>query len=129
MATRANVTQAAADTALRPSMTPEAALGRHIEWLEYALGAAREEETYRMGRLEKASPSNREKRERRVAEAREEIDELTALLAAIRDLQDRAGVRQSGSAAASSSRRQARNQSTTSSLGPAEGGAEPSGNS
>src|SRR5215212_1565257 len=37
------------------SLTPAAALKRHVEWLEFALAAARSEETYRSGRLEKAT--------------------------------------------------------------------------
>ena len=34
-------------------MTPEAALGRHVEWLEFALAAARSEETWRVARLDR----------------------------------------------------------------------------
>ena len=37
-----------------PKMTPSAALARHVEWLEFALAAARSEETWRAGRLDKA---------------------------------------------------------------------------
>lgn len=73
-----------------PSMTPAAALARHIDWLEYALGAARAEETVRAGRVEKATKKNRDKRTDRLAEARDEVAELTALLAGIRDLQAKA---------------------------------------
>jgi hypothetical protein len=71
-------------------MTPAAALERHIEWLEYALGAARSEETARARRLERASKKNREKRTARLAEVRDEVAELSALLDGIRDLQARA---------------------------------------
>jgi hypothetical protein len=71
-------------------MTPGAALARHIEWLEYALGAARAEETARAARLDKATKKNRDKRTNRLAEARDEVAELTALLAGIRDLQAKA---------------------------------------
>ena len=73
-----------------PNMTPAAALTRHIEWLEYALGAARAEETVRADRVEKATKKNRDKRTDRLAEARDEVAELTALLAGIRDLQAKA---------------------------------------
>ena len=70
-------------------MTPAAALARHVEWLEFALGAARSEEAWRVGRLERASKKNREKRTMRLGEVREEIAELSALVAAIRDLRAR----------------------------------------
>src|SRR5690349_19991916 len=73
-----------------PKMTPAAALARHIEWLEYALGAARAEEGARADRVEKATKKNREKRGSRLAEARDEVGELIALLAGIRDLQAKA---------------------------------------
>jgi hypothetical protein len=73
--------------AKRTSMTPAAALKRHVEWLEYALGAATAEESYRAGRVEKASKANRDKRAARLGEVREEVEELTALLQGIRDLQ------------------------------------------
>ena len=73
----------------RTSMTPAAALKRHVEWLEYALGAASAEESYRAGRLEKATKANRDKRAARLGEVREEVEELTALLQGIRDLQAR----------------------------------------
>jgi hypothetical protein len=72
------------------AMTPAAALKRHIDWLEYALGAARAEESRRADRLEKASKANREKRTKRLADVREEIDELSALLRGIRELEARA---------------------------------------
>jgi hypothetical protein len=80
-----------ASTASQPAakMTPEAALARHIEWLEFALAAARSEETWRAGRLEKATKRNRDRRATRLVEVRDEIEELSALLAAIRDLQRR----------------------------------------
>src|SRR3954453_2482827 len=61
------------------SMTPAAALARHIEWLQYALNAAEAEETRRALRLSKATKKNREKRSARLSEARDEIAELTAL--------------------------------------------------
>ena len=77
------------DAATRTSMTPAAALKRHVEWLEYALGAAFAEESYRAGRLEKATKANRDKRAARLGEVREEVEELTALLEGIRDLQAR----------------------------------------
>ena len=74
----------------RPQLTPSAALARHIDWLEYALGAARAEETVRADRVENATKKNRDKRTDRLAEARDEVAELTALLAGIRDLQAKA---------------------------------------
>ena len=77
----------------RPSITPAAALKRHIEWLEYALGAARAEEAARVGRLDTATKKNREKRTVRLAEVRDEVSELTALLRGIRDLQSGARAR------------------------------------
>ena len=73
-----------------PKMTPAAAVARHVEWLEYALGAARAEETVRAERVEKATKKNREKRTSRLAEVRDEVDELSALLVGIRDLQAKA---------------------------------------
>lgn len=82
-------TIAAGSAVTSPVMTPEAALRRHIDWLEYALSAARAEESWRLRRFEKASKANRGKRTDRLAEVREEIDELSALLTAIRDLQAR----------------------------------------
>jgi hypothetical protein len=72
-------------------MTPSEALSRHVEWLEFALAAARSEETWRVGRLEKATKRNRERRTARLAEVRDEIDELSALLEAILNLQVLAG--------------------------------------
>jgi hypothetical protein len=73
-----------------PKMTPAAAVARHIEWLEYALGAARAEEGVRAERLEKATKKNRSRRTDRLAEVRDEIAELTVLLAGIRDLEAKA---------------------------------------
>jgi len=67
-------------------ITPAAALARHIEWLEFALAAARSEETWRAGRLEKATKKSRDKRALRLAEVRDEIAELTALIDGIRGL-------------------------------------------
>jgi len=68
-------------------MSPAAALARHLAWLEYALTAAREEEDRRRGRLDKATPKNRDKRAVRLAEVRAEVDELSALVQGIKDLQ------------------------------------------
>jgi hypothetical protein len=73
------------------AITPAAALARHIEWLEFALAAARSEESWRAGRLEKATKKNRERRTTRLAEVRDEIAELAALVAAIHGLQPRRG--------------------------------------
>ena len=49
-------------------MTPAAALARHLEGLEYALAAARDEEVRRRDRLAKATNKNRDKRTARLAE-------------------------------------------------------------
>jgi hypothetical protein len=68
-------------------MTPTAAVARHLEWLEYALAAARDEETRRQGRLDKATPKNREKRIIRLAEVSAEVVELGALVTGLKGLQ------------------------------------------
>lgn len=72
------------------AMTPAAALARHVEWLDFALGAATAEEHWRRERLAKATKGNRAKRTDRLAEVVAEIEELTALLTGIRDLERRA---------------------------------------
>jgi hypothetical protein len=69
------------------SMTPAAALARHLEWLEYALAAAREEEDRRRDRLSKATSKNRDKRTARLAEVSSEVVELSALVQGIKSLQ------------------------------------------
>ena len=89
-ATPAPTTDAHATVSEAPKMTPAAALARHIEWLEYALGAARAEQAARAVRVEKATRKNRDKRTNRLAEATDEVAELTALLAGIHDLQAKA---------------------------------------
>jgi hypothetical protein len=68
-------------------MTPEAALARHLEWLEYALVAARDEEERRRGRLQRATTKNRDKRTIRLAEVSAEVVELAALVDGIKSLQ------------------------------------------
>jgi DNA-binding protein HU-beta len=68
-------------------MTPTAAVARHIEWLEYALAAARDEEVRRQGRLDKASTKNREKRVVRLAEVKAEVVELAALVTGLKGIQ------------------------------------------
>src|SRR4051794_7368314 len=68
-------------------ITPATALQRHVEWLEFALAAARSEEAFRVGRLDKASKKNRQKRSSRLTDVRDEIEELSALVRAIHDLQ------------------------------------------
>jgi hypothetical protein len=68
-------------------MTPAVAVTRHLEWLDYALAAARAEESWRRGRLDKATKKNRTKRESRLAEVVAEITELAALLVGLRALQ------------------------------------------
>jgi hypothetical protein len=85
-----NGTEAAAIEVTTIAMTPDAALARHIEWLDFALDAATAEEGWRRERLAKASKGNRAKRTNRLAEVTAEIEELTALLAGIRQLQARA---------------------------------------
>jgi septum formation inhibitor MinC len=72
------------------AVTPAAAVARHLEWLEFALEAARDEEIRRRGRLDKASDKNRSKRKVRLGEVSAEIRELAALVAGLRDLQARA---------------------------------------
>ncbi len=74
------------------AMTPAAALARHVEWLDFALGAATAEERWRRERLAKATKGNRPKRTDRLAEVVAEIEELTALLTGIRDLERRAAL-------------------------------------
>ncbi len=74
------------------AMTPAAALARHVEWLDFALGAATAEELWRRERLAKATKGNRAKRTDRLAEVVAEIEELSALLSGIRDLERRAAL-------------------------------------
>jgi hypothetical protein len=80
-----------AGAAPRRDMSPASAVGRHLEWLEHALAVAREEETRRQGRLDRAKDKNRDKRTARLAEVADEVAELEALVAGIKDLQARAG--------------------------------------
>lgn len=68
------------------TMTPEAAVARHLEWLEFALAAARDEETRRRERLGKAADKNREKRTVRLAEVTAEVRELAALVQGLKAL-------------------------------------------
>ena len=70
-------------------MSPTAAVNRHLEWLEYALAAARDEETRRQGRLDKATTKNRDKRAVRLAEVSAEVTELNALVVGLKTLQAR----------------------------------------
>jgi hypothetical protein len=74
-----------------PAMTPAEAVVRHLEWLEFALAAAKAEESWRQGRLAKSTRKNHAKREDRLAEVVAEVIELTALLAGIRALNRRPG--------------------------------------
>ena len=69
---------------------PAAAVARHLEWLDFALAAARDEETRRRGRLEHATDKNRERRTARLAEVSAEVRELDALVGGLRNLQARA---------------------------------------
>jgi hypothetical protein len=68
-------------------MTPAVAVARHLEWLEFALVAARDEEVRRKGRLDKASDKNRGKRTARLAEVSAEVRELDALVTGLKALQ------------------------------------------
>ena len=68
-------------------MSPTAAVVRHLEWLEFALAAARDEEARRRGRLDKATDKNRDKRTVRLAEVSAEVLELAALVKGLKDLQ------------------------------------------
>ena len=88
------------------STTPAAALARHLEWLEFALAAARDEESRRQGRLERASDKNRDKRTVRLAEVSAEVRELAALVQGIKELQARAA--ESGAASKAATRAAAR---------------------
>jgi hypothetical protein len=72
------------------TLTPTAAVARHVEWLEYALAAARDEEVRRQGRLDRATDKNREKRQIRLAEVTAEVRELGALVSGLKVLQTRA---------------------------------------
>ena len=74
-------------TASPKPMSPPAALARHVEWLEYALAAARDEELRRQGRLDRATDKNRDKRALRLADVTAEVVELAALVKGIKDLQ------------------------------------------
>lgn len=70
--------------------TPAAALARHVAWLEEALAMARDEETRRQGRLDRAKDKNRDKRTLRLDEVTAEVRELEALVTGIRNLQAKA---------------------------------------
>jgi hypothetical protein len=71
------------------AMTPVAAVVRHVEWLEFALAAARDEETRRRDRLAQATDKNRDKRTVRLAEVTAEVRELGALVQGLKNLQAR----------------------------------------
>jgi len=87
------------------AMTPVAAVVRHVEWLEFALAAARDEETRRRERLAQATDKNREKRTVRLAEVTAEVRELGALVQGLKNLQARpAATRRRSKAAAAKSR-------------------------
>jgi hypothetical protein len=78
-----------ATPASAPGISPTDALARHLDWLDFALGAAKSEESWRKDRLAKATKKNRAKREARLTDVTAEIEELTALLAGIRELKAR----------------------------------------
>jgi hypothetical protein len=84
--------------------TPAAAVARHLEWLEYALEAARDEERRRQGRLERATDKNREKRIVRLGEVTAEIRELEALVKGLRDLRTKAAAASASRARSASTR-------------------------
>jgi len=84
--------------------TPAAAVARHLEWLEYALEAARDEERRRQGRLERATDKNREKRIVRLGEVTAEIQELEALVKGLRDLRTKAAAASASRARSASTR-------------------------
>jgi hypothetical protein len=86
-------------------MSPTAAVARHLEWLEFALAAARDEEARRKGRLDKATSKNRDKRTVRLAEVSAEVVELSALVTGLKTLR--------GPGAAPSSKRRATTRSST----------------
>ena len=83
----------------RGAITPALALARHVEWLDFALAAARSEETWRAARLKKATKKTLDKRTSRLAEVRDEIAELAALIQAIRGLRPSAASRSTAGAA------------------------------
>ena len=80
------------------AITPAVALARHVEWLDFALAAARSEETWRAARLKKATKKTLDKRTSRLAEVRDEIAELSALIQAIRGLKPSAASRSASGA-------------------------------
>jgi hypothetical protein len=86
-------------TVSRGAITPAVALARHVEWLDFALAAARSEETWRAARLKKATKKTLDKRTSRLAEVRDEIAELAALIQAIRGLKPSAASRSTPGAA------------------------------
>jgi hypothetical protein len=86
-------------TVSRGAITPALALARHVEWLDFALAAARSEETWRAARLKKATKKTLDKRTSRLAEVRDEIAELAALIKAIRGLKPSAASRSTAGAA------------------------------
>jgi hypothetical protein len=86
------------------AMTATIAVTRHLEWLDYALAAARAEESWRRDRLAKATKGNLAKRETRLAEVLAEIVELSALIIGLRNLQRRAAARTSTRSASTSRR-------------------------
>lgn len=81
------------------AITPALALARHVEWLDFALAAARSEETWRAARLKKATKKTLDKRTSRLSEVRDEIAELGALIEAIRGLKPSAASRSTAGAA------------------------------
>jgi hypothetical protein len=86
-------------------MTATIAVTRHLEWLDYALAAARAEESWRRDRLAKATKGNLAKRETRLAEVLAEIVELSALIIGLRDLQRGAASRTSTGSGSTAARR------------------------
>src|SRR4051812_8685666 len=95
------------------AVDPAAALARHVEWLQFALAAARSEETWRAARLDKATRKSHAKRTTRLAEIRVEVAELAALLAAIQGLQTPAPGRARATTAKPRARRRAAGTTST----------------
>jgi len=112
-------------------MSPTAAVARHLEWLEFALAAARDEEARRKGRLDKATSKNRDKRTVRLAEVSAEVVELSALVTGLKNLRGPGAApatkrRATTRPSTGSGRTAGRGRGTTSSVAAASGAAAPS---
>ena len=112
-------------------MSPTAAVARHLEWLEFALAAARDEEGRRKGRLDKATSKNRDKRTVRLAEVSAEVVELAALVTGLKNLRGPGAApatkrRATTRPSTGSGRTAGRGRGTASSVAAASGAAAPS---